>query len=62
MILEEDLNCLIHPIDTTGPFQTSSATNEMVQGLALTRDAKIRNGPHIHITLQPRPPESTAST
>jgi len=31
-----DFNCILHPADTTGPFQTSQALTEIVRGLALT--------------------------
>ena len=35
VILGGDLNCVMHPVDTTGPFLTSRALMEIVRGLAL---------------------------
>ena len=35
MILGGDFNCVLHPVDTTGPFLTIRALMEIVRGLAL---------------------------
>jgi len=36
VLLGGDFNCVLHPIDTTGPFTTSRALSEVVRGLALS--------------------------
>jgi hypothetical protein len=48
-ILRWDFNCLLHPIDTTGPFQIIWAPSDIVQGLALIDTwCQAPNDRHIH--------------